>query len=164
MAVQAAFVLGASAVFGVDPVASRRARATSLGAVPVESADPKGAIRAASGGGVDVAVEAVGADASIALAVSAVRTGGRVSVIGVSQNKAYPMHLMAAQVKELEFAIGLCSVQYELPALLALTAGGRLRPAAVVSHRMPLSEAAEAYRLVASRDDGVSKIVLDPSG
>ncbi|MDT7669251.1 MAG: alcohol dehydrogenase, partial [Pseudonocardiales bacterium] len=51
-----------------------------------------------------------------------------------------------------------------LPALLALTAGGRLRPSAVVSHRMPLSEAAEAYRLVASRDDGVSKIVLDPSG
>jgi threonine dehydrogenase-like Zn-dependent dehydrogenase len=164
MAVQAAFVLGASAVFGVDPVASRRATAASLGAVPVESADPKGAIRAATGGGVDVAVEAVGADASIALAISAVRTGGRVSVIGVSQNKAYPMHLMAAQVKELEFAIGLCSVQYELPALLALTAGGRLRPSAVVSHRMPLSEAAEAYRLVASRDDGVSKIVLDPSG
>lgn len=163
MAVQAAQVLGAAQVYGVDPVASRLARAAELGAVPIESADPKGAIRAATGGGVDVAIEAVGADASIALAISAVRTGGRVSVIGVSQNKAYPMHLMAAQVKELEFAIGLCSVQYELPTLLALTAGGRLRPAEVVSHRLPLSEGAEAYRLQASREDGVSKILLDPS-
>jgi threonine dehydrogenase-like Zn-dependent dehydrogenase len=163
MAVQSAFVLGAAAVYGVDPVASRLARAAELGAVPIESADAKRAIRAATGGGVDVAVEAVGADASIGLAISAVRSGGRVSVIGVSQNKAYPMHLMAAQVRELEFAIGLCSVQYELPTLLSLTVGGRLRPAAVVSHRVPLSDAADAYRQVADRDDGVSKILLDPA-
>lgn len=163
MAVQSAFVLGAATVYGVDPVASRLDRAAELGAVPIEEADAKGAIRAATGGGVDVAIEAVGADASIGLAISAVRSGGRVSVIGVSQNKAYPMHLMAAQVRELEFAIGLCSVQYELPALLSLTAGGRLRPAAVVSHRVPLSDAADAYRQVAARDDGVSKIVLDPA-
>ena len=163
MAVRAAQVLGAAQVFGVDLVASRLARAAELGAVPVESAGAKDALRAATGGGVDVAIEAVGADASIALAISAVRAGGRVSVIGVSQNKAYPMHLMAAQVRELEFAIGLCSVQYELPTLLALTAGGRLHPGEVVSHRLPLSEGPDAYRLLASREDGVSKIVLDPS-
>jgi threonine dehydrogenase-like Zn-dependent dehydrogenase len=53
-------------------------------------------------------------------------------------------------------------VQYELPTLLKLTASGRLRPADVVSHRMPLSEGAEAYRLFADRANGVSKIVLDP--
>jgi threonine dehydrogenase-like Zn-dependent dehydrogenase len=46
-------------------------------------------------------------------------------------------------------------------ALRALTAAGRLRPEAVVSHRLPLSHGQEAYRLLAARE-GVSKIVLDP--
>jgi threonine dehydrogenase-like Zn-dependent dehydrogenase len=162
MAVQCAFVLGAARVLGVDLVPDRLERAAAFGAEPVAANEAKRAIRGATGGGVDAAIEAVGADQTIALAISAVRAGGRVSIIGVTQNKSFPLHLQAAQVRELEFAIGLCSVQYELPTLLRLTAGGRLRPADVVSHRMPLSEGAEAYRLFAGRADGVSKIVLDP--
>jgi threonine dehydrogenase-like Zn-dependent dehydrogenase len=149
-------------VLGVDRVPDRLERAAAFGAEPVAANEAKRAIRGATGGGVDAAIEAVGADQTIALAISAVRAGGRVSIIGVTQNKSFPLHLQAAQVRELEFAIGLCSVQYELPTLLRLTAGGRLRPADVVSHRMPLSEGAEAYRLFAGRADGVSKIVLDP--
>jgi threonine dehydrogenase-like Zn-dependent dehydrogenase len=129
----------------------------------VAARDAKQAIRAATGGGVDAVIEAVGADQTIALAISAARVGGRVSVIGVSQNKAFPLHLPAAQVRELEFAIGLCSVQYELPTLFALAAGGRLDPAVVVSHRLPLSEGERAYRMVASREGAVSKVVLDPT-
>ncbi|GAA5171069.1 alcohol dehydrogenase family protein [Pseudonocardia eucalypti] len=177
MCIQAAYALGAARVFGMDKVPDRRDRAAAMGAEPVappEGPDPdrgsaakagkeaKAAIRAATGGGADVALEAVGADASIDLAIGAVRTGGRVSVVGVSQNKAFPLHMPAAQVRELEFAIGLCSVQYELPTLLALTAAGRLRPAEVVTHRLPLSEAAEGYRLMSTRSAGVSKVVLTP--
>jgi threonine dehydrogenase-like Zn-dependent dehydrogenase len=164
MSVQCAFALGAARVLGVDRVPDRLERAAAFGAEPVAAHDAKRAIRAATDGGVDAAIVAVGADQTIALAISALRTGGRVSVIGVSHNKSFPMHLQAAQVRELEFVIGLCSVQYELPTLLRLTAGGRLRPADVVSHRVPLSEGAEAYRLFASRADAVSKVVLHPAG
>jgi threonine dehydrogenase-like Zn-dependent dehydrogenase len=53
-------------------------------------------------------------------------------------------------------------VQRELPALLALVGSGRLRPEVVVTHHLPLSEGAEAYRLFASRADGVGKVTLDP--
>ncbi|MCP2275702.1 zinc-binding dehydrogenase [Nocardia amikacinitolerans] len=162
MAVQSAFAMGAARVLGVDLVADRRARAAELGAEPVESDDPKTAVREMLGGGADVALEAVGADATIKLATSVVGHRGRVSVVGVSQNRAYPFHMPLAQVKELEFHIGLCSVQYELPALLKLTAAGRLRPEAVVSHRMPMSEGPDAYRMFAARDDKVCKVVLDP--
>lgn len=185
MCIQAAYALGAARVFGVDPVPERRAKAAVMGAEPVVLPDPvtgieanadpvptasakhaekaaKAALREATGGGADVALEAVGADATIALAIGAVRTGGRVSVVGVSQNKAFPLHMQAAQVRELEFAIGLCSVQYELPTLFALAAGGRLRPADVVTHRLSLSEAPEGYRLMSGRLDGVSKVVLTP--
>ncbi|MFI2472846.1 zinc-binding dehydrogenase [Nocardia xishanensis] len=162
MAVQSAFAMGAARVLGIDLVADRRARAAELGAEPVESDDPKQAVREMLGGGADVALEAVGADATIALATSVVGHRGRVSVVGVSQNRAYPFHLPLAQVKELEFHIGLCSVQYELPALLKLTAAGRLRPEAVVSHRLPMSEGPAAYRMFAERADKVCKILLDP--
>ncbi|MBF6230889.1 alcohol dehydrogenase catalytic domain-containing protein [Nocardia farcinica] len=162
MAVQAAFVMGAARVLGVDLVADRRARAAALGAEPVEGDDPKQAVREMLGGGADVALEAVGADATIALATAVVGHRGRVAVVGVSQNRAFPFHLPLAQVKELEFHIGLCSVQYELPALLSLTAAGRLRPEVVVSHRLPMSAGARAYRMFADRADDVCKVVLDP--
>ncbi|WP_069160932.1 alcohol dehydrogenase catalytic domain-containing protein [Nocardia altamirensis] len=162
MAVQSAFAMGAARVLGVDLIAERRKQAAELGAEPVEGDDPKLAIRELLGGGADVAIEAVGADATIKLAISAVGHRGRVSVIGVSQNRAYPFHMPLAQVKELEFHIGLCSIQYELPALLRLTAAGRLRPEAVVTHRLPMSDGPHAYQLFAERADGVGKVVLDP--
>lgn len=163
MAVQSAFAMGAARVFGVDLVRERLSKAAEMGAEPVSAADAKSAIRAATGGGVDAVIEAVGVDQTIALALKLARRGGRVSVVGVSQNRAFGVDMLGAQLNELEFAIGLCSVQYELPALFALVEGGRLRPSEVVSHRMPLSEGAEAYRMFAARDAGVSKIILDPS-
>ncbi|MCU1352057.1 MAG: alcohol dehydrogenase, partial [Acidimicrobiales bacterium] len=60
-------------------------------------------------------------------------------------------------------AIGLCSVQAELPALLPLVASGRLHPEVAVTHHLPLSEGPEAYRLFAAREAGVGKVVLDPT-
>jgi threonine dehydrogenase-like Zn-dependent dehydrogenase len=39
---------------------------------------------------------------------------------------------------------------------------GRLRPERYISHRMPLSEGAEAYRLFEAREAGALKMVLVP--
>ena len=90
-------------------------------------------------------------------------SAGRVSIVGVSQSSAFPMHMQLAQFNELEIAIGLCSVQRELPALMALTKSGRLRPEVVVTHHMGLSAGDDAYALFQGRADGVGKVVLDPS-
>ncbi|MDL2076028.1 alcohol dehydrogenase catalytic domain-containing protein [Streptomyces sp. GXMU-J15] len=164
MAAQSAFAMGAARVLGVDLVAERRAFAAELGVEPVEDEDVRAGIRELTGGrGPDAVVEAVGSDATIELALKSVRQAGRVSVIGVSHNKAFPFHLGLAQIKELEFAIGLCSIQYELPPLIALTQAGRIKPEVVVSHRFPLSEGPKAYALFAERSDGVRKILLDPT-
>ncbi|MFI1165476.1 alcohol dehydrogenase catalytic domain-containing protein [Streptomyces sp. NPDC020801] len=164
MAAQSAFAMGAARVLGTDPVADRRDFAATLGVEPVGGEDARTAVREMTGGrGPDAVVEAVGSDAAIELALKAVRQAGRVSVIGVSQSKAFPFHMGLAQVKELEFAIGLCSVHYELPPLIALAQAGRIKPEAVVSHRFPLSEGPAAYTLFAGRADGVRKILLDPT-
>ncbi|HZZ45723.1 MAG TPA: alcohol dehydrogenase catalytic domain-containing protein [Pseudonocardia sp.] len=164
LAVQAALLMGAARVLAVDPVGYRRAWAAEHGAEPVGVEDPKSAIRELTEGqGCDAVIEAVGADESIALAVSAAGQAGRVSVVGVSRNGAYPFRMEAAQVKELEFSIGLCSAQRELPTLISLAASGRLAPDAIVTHRLGLSDGPAAYAMLADRRDGVGKVVLDPS-
>jgi alcohol dehydrogenase len=164
MAAQSAFAMGAARVLGVDLVEERRTFAATLGVEPVEGDDARAAVREMTAGrGPDAVVEAVGSDATIELALKAVRQAGRVSVIGVSQNKAFPFHMGLAQIKELEFAIGLCSVPYELPALIPLTQAGRIKPELVISHRFPLSEGPAAYELFSSRAAGVRKILLDPT-
>lgn len=161
MAMASALVMGASRVLAIDTVEHRRKAAAAFGAVPVEG-DPVETVFALTGGrGADVVVEAVGADATVELAMTLAGRGGRVSVVGVSRNRAFPVDLVIAQLKRLEFTIGLCSVQHELPALLALTGTGRLDPAAVVTHHLPLDAGPEAYATFASRAEGVGKVVLD---
>jgi alcohol dehydrogenase len=161
MAVTSALVMGAGQVLAIDLVADRRRRAAALGAVPIEG-DPVSEVRRATAGrGADVVIEAVGADATIELALSLAGRRGRVSVVGVSQNRAFPIDMALAQVKCLELTIGLCSVQHELPPLLALCASGRLDPAAIVTHRFPLEGGPEAYALFSSRAGDVGKVVLD---
>ncbi len=163
MAVLAAQIMGAGRVLAIDLVESRRDAAAALGAEPV-AGDPRVTVRELTNGrGADVVLEAVGADATIDLATKIAARGARVSVVGVNQNSAFPMHMALAQFNELEFSIGLCSVQRELPALLTLTQSGRLRPEVVVTHHLPLSKGDDAYRLFHSRADGVGKVVLDPS-
>ena len=163
MSVLAAQIMGASRVLAVDLVAERRAAAAKLGAEPIDG-DPRLVVREMTKGrGADVVLEAVGADATVDLATKIAARGARVSVVGVNQSSAFPMHMALAQFNELEFSIGLCSVQRELPTLMALTGSGRLRPEVVITHHLPLSQGDDAYSLFHSRADGVGKVVLDPS-
>jgi alcohol dehydrogenase len=163
LAVQSAFLQGAARVLIVEPVDHRRGDAVAIGAEPVDRTDPKAHIRQlTSGEGADAVIEAVGLDETITLAISAARQAGRVSVIGVSQNDAFPFRMQAVQTKELQFSAGLCSAQRELPTLLALTAAGRFDPAVVVSHHLSLADAAAGYAMLAERAAGVGKIALIP--
>jgi threonine dehydrogenase-like Zn-dependent dehydrogenase len=161
-AVSSAFALGASRVFGIDLIESRRRHAETLGAEPIEADDPVEEVRRLTKGvGVDRVVEAVGLDATIRLALRLARTEGSVSVVGVSQTRRFDFDMALAQVRSLSFHIGLCSVQAELPSLIPLVQSGRIDPSISVSHRMGLSEGAEAYRLFAARSDDVRKVILD---
>jgi alcohol dehydrogenase len=163
MAVNAALLMGASTVFAIDPVPSRQAQAVALGAVAVVGDPVTDIMQATSGRGVNVVIEAVGADDTVHLATNIAGRCGRVSVVGINQRNDFPFNMLLAQVKALEFTIGLCSVQYELPALLSLTTAGRLDPGSIVTDHYALADGADAYARFAARDNGVSKVVLDVS-
>lgn len=161
MAVEAAFVMGASRVFAVDLVAERRAIAQSLGAEAFDAADaPAGIMEATKGRMADCAVEAVGADATINLAMQLVGRQGIVSAIGVNQTRKFDFPMALAFVKTLTFRIGTCSVPRYWPAIVPLVQSGRLKPERFLTHRMKLEDGAEAYRLFDAREDGVLKTIM----
>jgi 2-desacetyl-2-hydroxyethyl bacteriochlorophyllide A dehydrogenase len=161
-AVQAALAGGAARVFAVDAVEQRLEMAARFGAVPLHltEQDPKGAVRAATGGrGVDVVVDAVGDPAPLALAISLARDAGTVSGIGAYAGKGeVPIGL--AWLKGLTLRLGLANVIAHVDRVLALIEAGKLDPSPLVTHRMKLDEAADAYALYDKRE--ALKIVLTP--
>ena len=160
MAVEGAFVLGAARVFAIDLVPERRAIAESLGAVAFGEDAVQQIAELTSGRMADCAVEAVGADATIRLAMNCVGRMGRVSVIGVNMSRGFDFPMGLAFMKNLTFRIGTCSVPKWWPELAPLIQGGRLHPERFITHHMPLAEGAEAYRLFDARQAGALKMVL----
>lgn len=163
MAVDSAFVMGAHVVYAIDPIAERRAMAEASGAIALHPDEALERIKQDTRGNkVDCVVEVVGSDATVDFALRLVKRRGTVSVIGVQQSRRFAFPLERAFAAGLTFRIGTCSVPEELPALFPLVQSGRLRPEKYVSHRLPLSEGAEAYRLFEAREAGALKMVLTP--
>lgn len=161
MAVEGAFVLGAARVFAVDLVPERRSFAEALGAIPLDAASAPAEIAEATGGRmVPSVVEAVGADAAIQLAIKLAGRSGTVSCIGVNQTRNFAFDMAVAFIKGLTFRTGACSVPEHWGELVPLIRSGRLRPERFVSHHMPLSSGAEAYRLFDARQAGALKMVM----
>jgi alcohol dehydrogenase len=161
-AVQAARAAGATQVFAIDTVSDRLEMARRFGATPLHltDEDPKRAIRAHTGGaGVDVAVDAVGDPEPLALAISLARDAGTVSGIGAYAGRGEaPLGL--AWLKGLTLRLGLANVISHVDRVLAMVDAGLLDPAPLVTHHMPLDDAAEAYALYDAR--AALKIVLTP--
>lgn len=163
MAVESAFVMGAHRVYAVDLVPERRAIAGALGAtaltpdVAIETIrdDTKGQMA-------DCVVEAVGADATIALSLKLAGRNRNVSVIGVNQTRTFDFPMGVAFAKGLTFRIGTCSVPKFWPELVPLIQSGRLHPERFITHRMTLEEGEKAYSIFDGRKDGVLKVVMTP--
>ena len=161
MSVMCAVDAGAR-VLAVDSVEARCATAVRLGAETVAPEDALEAVAARSDGlgGADVVVEAAGSPGALDAALRLARGRGTVSVVGAHFEPDFPLdnHLMFERELTLRFSIG--DAAGHRGTLLELIAAGRLDPASVVSHRMPLADAAEAYRLFDARE--ATKVVLAP--
>jgi len=161
-AVQAAVAAGAARVFAVDSVEARLEMARRFGAAPLhlDEDEPKKAVRAATEGrGVDVVVDAVGDPGPLAMAVSLCRDAGTLSGIGAYAGVG-EVPLGLAWLKGLTLRLGLANVIAHVDRVLDLLEAGKLDPSPLVTHRMKLDEAAEAYELYDNRE--ALKIVLVP--
>ena len=161
-AVQAAMVGGAARVVAIDTVEQRLEAARRFGAEPVHltEQDPRAEVkRLTDGRGADLAVEAVGDPRALELAIRLARKCGTVSVVGVYAERV-EVHMGLAWIKALRMVTGHANVIAHLDPVLALLAAGRLDPSSLVTHHMPLADAAEAYALYDRRE--ALKIVLNP--
>jgi threonine dehydrogenase-like Zn-dependent dehydrogenase len=165
-ALQCAQLYGPSRILAVDMVPDRLARAEELGAEPIDATGGDTVakvLEATSGRGAESVIEAVGADESMNDAILCAAPGGTISVIGVNLNFAFPFPVPVALMKRLTFRVTLAAIPTTWPALFPLVASGKLKPEQVFTHRLGLSAAAEAYRIFDAREDGVLKVLLDPT-
>jgi len=151
----------AGRLLAVDGVPERRALAEKLGAESLEPERAADAVAEATEGlGADVVIEAAGSPGGLDASLKLTRGRGVISVVGAHFEPDYPLDnaLMFERELTLRFSIGDPTADAGL--LLDRLAAGTLDPTPVVTHRLPLGEAAEAYRLFDSRE--ATKVVLHP--
>jgi threonine dehydrogenase-like Zn-dependent dehydrogenase len=146
-------------VIAVDAIEARRAVARSLGAVAVGPAEAAEAVAAATAGlGADGVIEASGAVPALAAALGLVRPQGVVAVVGAHFEPDFPLDNATMFEKEITLSFAIGNPGRDRERLLAMIADGALRPSAVISDRVPLERAADAYRAFDARE--ATKVVL----
>jgi 2-desacetyl-2-hydroxyethyl bacteriochlorophyllide A dehydrogenase len=163
MAVMSAQLFGPARVFAIDTVGHRLELAAELGALPLDAGavNPQVEVQRQTGGlGADAVLECVGHVSAIQTAIECVRGGGTVSSVGVPSEITGDFPYYDMWNRDLTFRSGCTNVHAHLRPLLALIAAGRLHPEVIISHRMRLDEAAEAYAIFDRRE--ATKVVLRP--
>jgi alcohol dehydrogenase, propanol-preferring len=150
-AVQFAAAAGAN-VIAVDLRAEKREAALRLGACealdPMEQPDLGRVVRERTGGGADVALEVVGTPETVTLALSTLRRGGRLCIVGYSDAVApIPLNRLMFFEYTLVGSLGCRPVDY--PRVIEMVRQRKVDLEAVVSATLPLErigEAAESLR------------------
>ena len=188
-AIASAKMLGAERIIAIDryPFRLRMAldRAGATDAINYDDGDVAEALLELTGGrGPDACIDAVGMEAHghgaeyaydrakqmvmletdrpIALreAIRTCRNGGVVSVIGVYGGLIDKFPMNSIMNRSLTLRSGQCHVQRYMRPLLERIERGELDPSFVITHRLPLDEAARGYDTFLNQRDECMKVVL----
>ncbi len=146
-AVMTSQLYGPSKVVAIDVDDARLARAKEFGATDtVNSSNPdwrERTVALTDGGGVDVAIEAVGVPQTFTMAVDLVRPGGHVANVGV-HGRPVELALNELWIRNIDIAMGLVNTN-TTPMLLRLVAEHRLPADKFVTHEFTFDQVEEAY-------------------
>ena len=117
------------------------------------------AVRAMTGGGVDVAFEAVGKAATQEAAINCLKTGGRLVLVGYSPD-TLPLNAGRVMFRELDIMGSLGCRPVDYPRAIELVRQGKVRLAEMVTHRFPLERIGEALDTL--RAGNAIRIVVTP--
>jgi threonine dehydrogenase-like Zn-dependent dehydrogenase len=189
-AIQSAFLLGAERVIAIDRFPERLQLAQKNSRAEVinyEEDDVVDRLKMMTGGlGPDHAIDAVGMESHgssvdyfydktkqmlriemdranvLRQAIYACRKGGTVSIPGVYAGFIDKTPMGSAFAKGLTMKMGQTHAHRYLRPLLDRITRGDIDPSYIISHRLPLSEASNAYEMWRKKDDNVTKIVMKP--
>jgi threonine dehydrogenase-like Zn-dependent dehydrogenase len=159
---------GATRVIGVDRLAHRLEIARRMGVDHVVDAsrmDPVEEIMRLTGGrGVDVAIEALGTQATFEACLRVLRPGGTLSSLGVySTDLVLPLGAFAAGLGDHQIVTSLCPGGKErMRRLMSVIQSGRVDLGPMVTHRFKLDDIEAAYDLFGHQRDGVLKVAIVP--
>ena len=190
-AIKSAKLLGAERVIAIDRfpyrLAVARERAGATDTLNYEEIDLYDALKDMTGGrGPDACIDAVGLEAhlpgalgaydrikqatglesdrphALREAIMACRNGGTVSIIGVYGGFIDKFPIGSLMNRSLTIRAGQCHVQRYMKPLLERIQKGEIDPSFVITHRLPLDEAARGYDMFVNKYDDCLKVVLKP--
>jgi threonine dehydrogenase-like Zn-dependent dehydrogenase len=190
-AMVSAFLLGAERVIAIDRFANRLELArTQAGAETInyEDTDVNDALKEMTGGrGPDACIEAVGMEAhngvapisaydkvkqamrleterphALRQAITCCRSGGVVSVIGVYGGLVDKFPMGSVMNRSLTIRSGQCHVHKYMKPLLEHIEAGRIDPTFIITHRLGLDAAPDAFDMFKHKQDDCVKVVLTP--
>jgi threonine dehydrogenase-like Zn-dependent dehydrogenase len=158
---------GASLIIAVDSVPKRLEMAKRMGADVVlhaKSQDVVAEIKRLTGGGADVAIEALGQQQTFENCLRCIRPGGTVSSLGVySGHLTLPLDAFAAGLGNHTIVTTLCPGGKErMRRLLTVVESKRFPFRDLVTHSFKLGDIQAAYELFAHQRDGVMKVAIHP--
>lgn len=160
-------LMGAALVIGVDGDEHRREVAKKMGADIV--LDPKEQdvvveVKRITGGGVDVAIEALGLQETFENCLRCLRPGGTLSSLGVYSGKLQmPYDAFAAGLGDHKIVTTLCPGGKErMRRLIETVRAGRVDLTPLLTHTYTLDDIVSGYDLFGSRRDNVLKIAVRP--
>ena len=112
------------------------------------------------GRGVDIVLEAVGHNETIATAIDCVRKGGTVVLVGnISPQVNLPLQKVVSRQIRLQ---GSCASAGEYPEAMKLMAAGKINVASLITAVAPLADGPSWFERLHSREPNLMKIILDP--
>lgn len=105
-----------------------------------------------------------GAATALHWAINCVRKGGNVSIVGVYGPTFNAVPIGSAMNKGLTLRMNQASVKRHLPRLIEHVRAGRLKPREIITHRVPLEDVDDAYRMFSGKQDHCIKTLLIPPG
>ena len=186
MAQKSAWLNGAERVIAVDPLEYRLQKARDVNKVETINSEDEDLIEKiysmTDGRGADVAIDAVGMEANrsvgekikavfnaekgtskvLELCTKAVRRSGTISVVGVytSPYDNFPIHRIFDKGLIMQF--GQAQTHVYIDQCFEFVRQGKVVLDDIITHRLPLSQASEAYDMFKHKTDDCVKVILKP--
>jgi len=155
--------MGVKQVYLTDVLENRRKKALELGATlvwnPAEIKSPAKVKELTGGRGADVAIEAVGIEATLKDCLASVRYQGTVIVQGIFTERAL-VHMLGFVTRETTM-IGTNFINP--PLAMKWLATGNIRPESIITDIIPLADIAKSgFEVLAGKSKTAIKILVEP--
>lgn len=186
MAQKFAWMKGAKRVIAVDNLPYRLNRAKSMNKVEIFNFDEYNNmgsyLKEITSGGADVVIDCVGMDgkksvveaveqklklqggtlSAIDIGLNAVRKFGTIQLTGVYGSKYNMFPLGNIFERNINLKMGQAPVIHLMPKMFDMITAKEFDPTEIISHKIPLEQASEAYKIFNDHEDECVKVVLKP--